>query len=301
MLTIVLALLAAASNAAASVLQRKANLKEIEADRSGLAGLVDLLRQPLWLAGIGAVIASFLLQAAALDTGELSEVQPLMSLELPITLLLASVAFGQHLPGRTWVEILVMSGGMALFLFSLHPSAGQRSPGGEAWAWGTGITAAVVLVVVTAGFLQRGSRRAALLGVGAGMSFALTATFMSGTLGSGLSWSLLTRWQTYLVGVAGLTAMLLLQEALQAGSLVVVQPGLTLVDPVVAIGLGAALFGESLRGGGWLVGEVAGALAVGWAAVRMARSPVADPSRDPEPGTDGQSGEPAAADAAEGR
>jgi drug/metabolite transporter (DMT)-like permease len=283
MLTIVLALLAAASNACASVLQRKANLREVEAERSGVAGLLDLLHQPLWLSGIGAVILSFLLQAAALSTGELAEVQPLLALELPITLLLASRVFRRRMPGRTWTDILVMTAGIGLFLFCLHPSPSTGPPpDGLSWALAAGATGAFVAGLVVAAWMTRGNLRAALFGTGAGISFALTATFMAGALSHGVSWGLLGRWETWLVVTAGLTAMVLLQEGLQAGSLVVVQPGLTLVDPVVAVILGALLFDEPVRAGPWIAGEIAGGLAVGWGALRLSRSPIANPDEDVE-------------------
>jgi drug/metabolite transporter (DMT)-like permease len=269
-----------------------------------VAGLTDLLRQPLWLAGIGAVIVSFLLQAAALATGELAEVQPLMALELPMTLLLASRVFRHPLGARAWLDILVMTGGMTLFLFSLHPTGGSASePNGEAWAWTAGVTGGVVVLLAVAAYLTDGLRRAALLGAGSGIAFALTAAFMSGALAPGLSWAVFTRWQTYLVAVAGITAVVLLQVALQAGPLVVVQPGVTLVDPLVAVLLGALVFDEHVRTGPWIVGEVIGAVAVGWGAFRLSRSPIVAPAasasgtRDRPPS--GRWAAPAA-DAAEG-
>lgn len=284
MLSILFALLAAAANACASVLQRMANLREVQSGRGGLGRLVDLLRQPLWLAGIGAVTVSFLLQAAALSTGELAVVQPLLSLELPLTLLLASAVFHRRLVPRTWVDIGVMTAGMALFLFALHPTGGAPSgPDATAWALAAGLTAGVIVALTVAGFLTRGNRRAALLGAASGIAFALTAVFMSGALAGGLS-EVLAHWQTYLVPVAGIAAMVLLQEALQAGSLVAVQPAVTLSDPLVSVLLGVLLLQESVRTGAWLIPEVAGAVAVGWGAVQLSRSPI------PGPGPDGAEG-----------
>jgi drug/metabolite transporter (DMT)-like permease len=305
MRTILLALLAAASNACASVLQREANLREVQAGRRGLAGLANLLRQPLWLAGIGAVIVSFLLQAAALTTGELAEVQPLMSLELPMALLLASRAFHRPLRARTWADILAMTGGMAVFLYSLHPSPGEAdAPDGPTWAWAAGVTGGVVIALAVAGFLVEGARRAALLGAGTGISFALTATFIAGALARGVSWGLFTRWQTYLAVVAGLSAMVLFQEALQAGSLVVVQPAVTLVDPAVSVLLGVLLLSETVRTGPWIIGQLAGAAAVAWGAVQLSRSPMMNPDDDqtepPDVAPADRSAEPSGADAADG-
>jgi drug/metabolite transporter (DMT)-like permease len=284
LVTILLAVLAAVANAGASVLQRKANLREVQARRSGVAALRDLLRQPLWFAGIGAVIASFLLQAGALATGDLSEVQPILSLELPLTLVLASLTFERRLGRRAWGEIGVLTCGIALFLFALSPTEG--SPGataGWAWVWSAGSTAGVVALLAAAAALSSGLRRAALLGVASGISFALTAAFISAALARGLSWSLFARWQLYLVAVCGVAAMVLLQEAMQAGSLVAVQPGVTLSDPVVAVVLGVLLFHEGVRTGWWIIVEGGGAVAVAWGAVRLSRSPVTQVAQEQAP------------------
>jgi drug/metabolite transporter (DMT)-like permease len=281
MVSILLALLAAATNAAASVLQRAANLREVQARRTGVTALVNLLRQPLWLAGISAVIVSFLLQAAALATGELAVVQPLLSLELPLTLLIASRVFHRRLDRRAWIDIGVMTGGIAVFLFAVQPAEAARArPSAAAWAWAIGTTAGLVALLAVLAVFARGPRRGALLGVASGVSFALTAVFMSAALAGGVSWALFTQWETYLVPVAGITAMVLLQLGLQASSLVAVQPGVTLSDPLIAVLLGALLFEEPIRAGGWIVPEVAGAAAVAWGAVRLSRSAAAHAEQD---------------------
>jgi len=66
--------------------------------------------------------------------------------------------------------------------------------------------------------------------------------------------------------------MLLLQWGMQAGTLVAVQPGVTLADPVVAISLGILLFGEAIRGGLWLVPEIIAAAVITWATFALSRS-----------------------------
>lgn len=279
MLTVVLAILAAAVNAGSSVLQRVANRREASSQDTGVAALVHLLRRPVWLAGIAAVIVSFVLQAAALSVGDVSEVQPLMALELPITLLLAARVFHRRLSGPDRAAVAAMAGGMSALLFALQPSAGH--PGRVTaldWVLGTGLPALVVLALGVTGHLLGSAHGAALLGIASGICFALTAIFMSAALAGGIGWSTFTRWQTYLVAVAGLGAMLLLQLAQQAGTLVAVQPGVTLTDPVVAIIVGVAVLGEQVRAGGWIALQIAGVCAVGWGTVVLSRSEVASDS-----------------------
>ena len=276
MLAALFAVLAAASNAGSSVLQRKANVEEAATNSGPLAGLLHLARRPPWLAGMALVLASFGLQAAALNYGELAEVQPLLSLELPLTLMIASIVFRRRLPLRTWLELGMMSAGIALFLLALHPAGGEpgRTSGAE-WAMGGGATGFVIVLLAVGSYFSRGQRRAALLGVASGVAFALTATFMAGALADGFTVAIFTHWQWYLLLLTGLSAMLLLQEGFRAGTLVAVQPGVVLSDPVVSVILGAMLFGDDDRYGVWLIPEVIGALAVGWGAVQLSRSPLA--------------------------
>lgn len=290
MLTIVFAVLAAVTNAVSSVLQRVANRREAGSTDTGITALLHLLRQPVWLLGVSAIIVSFLLQAAALSIGQVSEVQPLMALELPFTLMLASRVFAQSMRRRDWAAILAMAGGMSLFLFALQPAGGNPAQV-EALEWilGTGITGVVVVLLALAGRILKAGRGAAMFGIASGVCFALTAVFMSAALAGGLSVALFGRWQTYLVPIAGISAMLLLQLGLQTGTLVSVQPGVTLADPVIAVVLGATLFGEQLRTGGWIALEVAGAAAVAWGTFILSRSDVAsaggDAGTDPSLGT----------------
>jgi len=90
MLGVLLAVLASAMNAAASVLQRKADRDE---SSFGWRMLLDVARRPAWWAGIGSVVLGFALQAVALALSPVSVVQPLLISELPMTLLLASLVF----------------------------------------------------------------------------------------------------------------------------------------------------------------------------------------------------------------
>lgn len=281
MLTYLLAVLSAWANATASVLQRKANRDLPQEDNLSWRLIRDLLHRPVWFAGILAVIAGFLLQAAALSTGQLATVQPVLALDLPATLLLASVVFRVRMHKREWGSAIAMSAGLALLLYSLSPTGG----GAEQLAWqdwllGFGGNLGLIACVVAAARWGRhgndGSRRAALLGIGAGSAFGLTAALTKGVTAAFAHGflSLFVTWQTYAMVGAGLLAMFLLQSAVNAGSLVAAQPGLTLVDPIVAILWGVLAFNEEVRAGWWILPEVlGGALMVG--AVRvLARSPL---------------------------
>jgi drug/metabolite transporter (DMT)-like permease len=276
LLVVVLTLLAAVTNAGSSVLQRKAHQGQVARKVHGLRGMLAALRHPAWIGGIALLPISSVLGALALSRGQVSVVQSLQCLELPMVLILSSLVFRHRLLARDWVSIVVMAVGMAVFLYALDPGTGH--PGRvstTAWVVGAGGAALLVLVVAVLGWYggRRGRRRRAqLLGVASGMSFALAAVFISSDLANGFGWFLLWQWQTYAVLGTSAVAMLLLQWGMQAGTLVAVQPGVTLADPVVAIALGTAMFGETVRGGIWLVPEVIAGVAIVWAVFALSRS-----------------------------
>jgi drug/metabolite transporter (DMT)-like permease len=288
MLTYALAVLAACANATSSVLQRKANRKIPQQEKLSLRLIRSLLHEPAWFGGILAIIAGFLLQASALGAGQLSVVEPILILELPATLLLASRVFGSALHRREWGTILVMTAGLAGLLYFLSPTAGTGSTSVRWYAWliGAAINLAVVGAVVAVGRHnptgpgRRGqsgwSRRAAAFGVAAGSAFGLTAALMKGmtnTFSHGLL-VLLTSWPLYAMIAAGALGMFLTHAAMNAGRLIAAQPGLTLADPIVSILWGILIFGEQIRGGWFVALAVISGLVMVAAVLVLARSPL---------------------------
>ena len=192
MLTYALAVLAACSNAVSSVLQRKANKRVPQSENMSLRQIGTLLHQPVWFGGILAITAGFLLQATALGGGQLSVVEPVLVLELPFTLILASWLFKQRLGRREWLPAAAMTAGLGGLLYFLAPSTGGP-PRVHWYGWLAGVGGNLALVgglvlVARHGSFQRapgkktgqkaGSFRAALLAVAAGSTFGLTAALM---------------------------------------------------------------------------------------------------------------------------
>ena len=293
MLTYLLAVLAACANAASSVLQRQANRKVPRNENLSLRLIWSLLHEPVWFGGVLAVIVGFLLQATALGMGQLSVVEPILVLELPFTLILASRAFHARLGWREWVPAAAMTAGLAGLLYALSPSAG-RSDSVPWFGWLTGIVInlAVVGGLVAAarrgpagrggGSRGTGNRQAALLGVAGGATFGLTAALMKGmttTFSGGLG-ELFTSWPLYAMIAAGTFGLFLVQSALNAGPLIAAQPGLTLSDPIVSILWGVFAFHEQVRGGPFLMLAVASGLVMTGAVVMLARSPLL--AQDPD-------------------
>jgi hypothetical protein len=279
LLCVIFALLTAASNAIAAVLQRKA-AAQVPAERSMHVSLItDLMRRRVWLAGIGMVMVAAVAQAAALATGPIALVQPIFIIELPVTLVLATLASRnrealRQLPWRAIVTVTVALGaGLAV----AAPSGAIGSAENTSWAIALIVTGAFEAVLIGIALGTRGEPRAALLGLAAACGYALTAALMKNAmydLNQGVV-EFFTRWHVYAAAVAGVGALFLLQNALQAGSLVASQPMLTVGDALISIAYGVTLFAEVLRDGWWLLPQLVALAAIIYGCVQIAKSPLA--------------------------
>lgn len=278
LLSYLCAALAATGNALANVMQRKASLLQPAERRFGVRLLLDLVREPVWLLGFGGLVGSFVLQAVALGLGQLSAVETIITLEVPLTLLVASRVFRSRLGRPEWAGILVMTAGMIALVAVLNPRPGHETDVSHlTYAIAGGGTVASIVALVIAS--SHGPRlwRTACLGAAAGTSFGLTATLIKETIAQGQARGLLgvlSTWQTYLAVGFGVSGLVLMQWALHTGPLLAAQPGFTLMDPLVSILWGVLVYDELTRSGLWLLPAALGAGGIGAGVVVLARSPL---------------------------
>lgn len=277
-MVVILALLSAAANGGSTVLQRVAAAAAPPSTAMRLSLLGYLLHRRIWLAGFAALVASFLLQAAALDRGALSVVQPLLLAKLPITLLMALVVFRARVRVgvRDVLALAAMTGGLVLIVVLAAPSSSPGRPTTIGWVLAVAAAVVVTAALVGVAAVRPGPMRAAVLGAASGLAFGLTAAFIKGvtdTLAGGPG-ALFLSWFPYATAVAGLVAMLLQQSSLQAGSLAASQPASTIVGTLVSVLIGIALFDEQVRIAGVWPAELLGVVLVVAAVFATAHSPL---------------------------
>ncbi|MGW3498443.1 DMT family transporter [Streptomyces sp. NPDC001020] len=267
------AVLGAASNAVGTAFQRKA--ASTVARGGGLRLLRALAHRPAWLIGVAGVIGAAIFQALALVNGPMSLVQPLFVLELPFALLIASQLMRHRLPGAGWWAITGVVIGLALILGSAAPSGAEdQAPMVRWFPVLAGCLGAMTAAVVLARPGRPSLFRAAVLGVAAAVGYALTAALLKSATGTFAAHGIrafLMSWQTYGFALTGVSAVLLLENALQAGSLAASQPALTIGDATVSLTLGVMLFQEQIRTGWWLLPEVIGVVLALWGVLRLGR------------------------------
>lgn len=274
---ILLGLLAAASFAGGSLLQQHAarSVPEHHSLRPSL--LLQLARRPIWLGGVVAMVGGYLLQAVALGLGPVALVQPVISTELAFAVPL-SIALGQGHGGlREWGGTALTVVGVAVFVAAASPAPGRPDPGNLLWVaiLLPGLTVMAAIATLASG--RRGPARANLLGIDAGIAFGLLAVLtktVAHLAGQGAA-AFFGHFEAYAIVAIGSLGFLCSQSAYQAASLASSLPFVVVVEPTVAVLIGATALGEHLAlAGGAALFEAAGVCAGVAGVVLLTRSPV---------------------------
>jgi drug/metabolite transporter (DMT)-like permease len=274
--SVLFALLTALFNGLASVFQRMAASTAPAAKALHLSLFGYLIKRKIWVAGIAMVVVASVCQATALATGPVALVQPIFIIELPFTLLVASKLAHRKLPRMTWYAVGLVTVALGGGLAAAAPSGGGDHASLRVWVLTLIATGAFLTVVIAIGVRTKGNTRAAAFGLAAACGYALTATLMKSavsTLDQQGVLAFFKTWELYGTAIAGVGALFLLQNALQAGSLVAVQPPLTLGDALISACYGVTVFGEDVNTAGWLLAvEIVAVIAVAIGIVELSRS-----------------------------
>jgi drug/metabolite transporter (DMT)-like permease len=275
MLAIVSALGSALMYAFASVLQQRGAAAQPADQALRLSLLARLLRNPVWVLGLGCDVLGYLLQFIALGHGPLVVVQPLLICGLLFALPLGAAWAGRKLTSRDWVAALMVCAGLAVFLTVAGPQSGHNDVRPAVWILLLATSGGAVLALIALSTGRPAWQRAVLLSAAAGVVYGVTAALTktsSHLLDRGII-PLLAHWQPYALLVAGIGGMVIAQSAFQAGSLDASLPTMSVVDPIVSIVIGAVAFGETIAAGpADVLAEVVALMAMSAGVFLLARS-----------------------------
>lgn len=251
-LPIALALASALAFAAASVGQQHAAASAPDEYSRGLRFVLQLLRNPRWIAATLGNAVGYGLQAAALGVGSVVVVQPILVCSLLFALPLGARLAHQRLPSAAVVSALLLTVSLAMFLI-----IGNTDKGLSRGSFGGWVVVAIIGVPVVVGCLllaraRSGSFRAAMLAVAVGVLGGVLAILTKSVVDAAPSGALhlLTTGETYGLVVVGLVGIYLQQLSFQAGTLRSSLPIMTVLEPVIAAALGLTLLHEQLHANG---------------------------------------------------
>lgn len=246
--TVFAALGAACSFAIAAVLQQLATRTVPRGDAIRIGLLLQLLRRPIWLIGVTAMLVGYGLQALALSLGPVALVQPIVVTELAFAIPIALWVDKKRAGAREWLGLGGVVLGVSTFLLGAVPGAGSSDPTFTVWLYVLAPTGTVVSIVLLLAAKAKGPRRAVLLGAAAGICFGVIAVLTKTTtylLGQGLGVAL-RQWEPYVLIGVGILALVCSQSAYQSAPIAYSMPMHDLLEPSLAVLIGITAFNERI-------------------------------------------------------
>lgn len=240
---------------AIGIVVRQRATMDVPADQGvSIVMFTTLLRRPLWWAGTGAAVAGYGFQALALIKGSLILVQPMLVSALLFALPLSARMAGRRVSRREWLWAGLLTTSLAVFVLLARPGPPDHSASLLVSVVVAVVCGAIVVGCIGAAVRQGGTQRAVLLAMAVGVLFGVVAVLtkiVMHLLDQHGALSLLATPAPYALVVLGVAATLLQQSAFHAGALQTSVPTMLVLEPVVAVVLGAILLGEGLVAGGY--------------------------------------------------
>lgn len=210
--------------------------------------LLDLMRRPLWWAGIAAMVFGQLLSGLALQLATVALVEPLMSTNLIFALMFASLLSRNRIQWKEIAGAVLLCASLAVFILVGSPHSAPRPNSSTAM-----ITLGVCVVLATVGLLVMIAKRrqlvveSVLLAVGAGLLYGLQDASTRAALvvadDHGIGRLLVNPW-AYIVLASAVFGILLSQSAFKAARLDYSLPPIAAAEPIAGVALGVSLLGD---------------------------------------------------------
>jgi drug/metabolite transporter (DMT)-like permease len=266
--------------AVANALQHRAAGTVPPTVHHALAVLAHLARQRIWLAATGISLTALLLHATALHLGSIALVQPLMLVGVVLAVPTRSLLVGE---APRWPElqgVCVTVLGLLAFILSAQPNQTERPAGvfpTAVFVVGCTLLGLATLRLSGSGLVTTLSRRAAALGVGAGLMFGASAGLLK-VLGTVLAAAQPSPSAAVAVVIAllvtGLLGTAMNQKAYQLAPLSCSMPLLNVTDIVVAVLFSGFVLGQPPGHSPVLVGlQLTALICVGFGLRRIAALP----------------------------
>jgi drug/metabolite transporter (DMT)-like permease len=212
--------------------------------------LLDLMRRPLWWAGIAAMVFGQLLGGLALQLATVSVVEPLLSTNLLFALAFAA-ALARH--RIAWQEVcgsVLLSAALGVFIAIGDPHGpADHVQDVTVIALAVDVVGTVVALLVLIAKRSGLVRESVLLATGAGLLFGLQDVSTRAVLiradDDGFM-SIFTSMWPYVVLGAAVIGILLSQSAFKAARLDYSLPPIAAAEPIAGIALGVTLLGDEV-------------------------------------------------------
>lgn len=212
-----------------------------------LKQLLSLLKRPRWLIGTGLLGLAVVFQISALSLAPLIVVQPLGAIALVVTSVLNARISKTKLNRATIVAISLCVSGVFGFVVTASTIA-QEYVLTDAQMWQVlGILAVILAVLITLAVRHAKRGKAIYFVAGAGILYGFVATLTKVVIQRIYQGQF--EWLTFVcliaLGIAVSLGGWFVQSAYASGPPDLVIAGLTVIDPMVAVGIAGTILGEA--------------------------------------------------------
>lgn len=249
MLTAVLAALGSAAGFSVSNAMQHQSAGAAPPGKRGPIGLMwHLAQRPRWVLATALGIVSFALHGVAVHAGALAVVQPIATSGMVLAILGRPVLDRKRPSSRDVGWAFATAAGLTVFVIAANPRVqpvDHQSRTGLLFA----VSGALVAVALSYGARRQdgANARGMLLGCSAGVVFGMLAGVFKLTIATAVDdgfIALMATWPLWMMLALGGSGVVLNQHAYQRSPLAVTMPVLNVVDVLVAVGFGYAVFGE---------------------------------------------------------
>ena len=251
------AVFAALAYGGASVLQAISAKRTATTEGLDPRLLIRMFSQLPYLLGVSLDGVGFIAAVVALQLKQpLFVVQAIVAGSVGVTAGIAA-AMGTRLGLGEWLALAGLGAGLVLLALSAGVETDVRLA--DFWYWMMLVAALPVAVIGVIGLRLRATGAAVLLGVGAGLGFAITAIASRSLQIPDPWWKLVADPATWAIIAGGLLGMLLFAMALQRAAVTTVTAIVLGTETVIPSIIGLAFLGDTIRAG-FTVVAVAGLL-----------------------------------------
>ncbi|MBN9643743.1 DMT family transporter [Corynebacterium mendelii] len=240
------------------VRHRVAGRVEVKKEKSSGAAARAMAGQPIWWAGTFLALSGYALQVVALGFGTLLVVQPMLVLSLVFTLPMSAWAEGRKISRAETTWALLLSLAVAAVVLLGRPNPGTIHPPLSRWIPALGIGIVVLFALDRWAHTQFRRRKAIILGTVTGGIYgyvALLSKAVTDNLVHDGVVQMMLSWEFWALIAGAVIGTIVQQSSFNAGALKHSLPAMTIVEPMLAFGLGYVVLDESfaVTGAGWIL------------------------------------------------
>jgi hypothetical protein len=269
--------LASAFNAASSVMEREAAGSPAVSELFTRDLSIAIAKNRKFLNGVGLQLLASGMEIIALSQGSLIIVTPLLTLDLVFLLIFLSHRYGLKVRLENWLAVITIIAGLSLLFLSTQPQGDQIKIAFIPWL--IAISAVLILIGVVIGIVPRfesHKTRAGLMALATASTYGLNAGLLKLILNEfkvGGLHEVIFNWTLYVLISFAVLSLYLMQNTFSAGPVVISQPIIEIVQPLVGVAIGIFIFSDDIKDSAiFILGDCLSAALILFSIIVLARS-----------------------------